>query len=499
MQKKEPSGLARGVWIMKVVNIPKLSIASFARIVPEEAWQRFQGQMAEGRHALAGRTVWNLNSNDSSGGVAELLRSLVGYANSVGADVRWGVVPGPPEFFAITKRLHNALHGSRGDGSPLGSKEQRYYRRILQSVTQDVVDKVNAGDLVILHDPQTAGLAAPLVEKGAKVVWRCHIGCDWTSPEVERGWDFLEPFLEPAEYLIYSRRAYVPKRFADRPIAVIPPSIDPFSPKNQDLDPETVRSILEVSGLIRSASSRKPAVFHRSHGSIAEVRRKAYLPDGASPPPPEAPLLLQVSRWDRLKDPVGVLAGFLRFVERSGDEQSHLMLAGPDVRGVADDPEGAEVLQEVTQLWRQLPNDFRSRIHLASLPMDDREENAAMVNALQRHATIVIQKSMQEGFGLTVSEAMWKGRPMVVSGVGGIQDQVVHQECGWVLQDPADREEYAAALEALLADPDTAAKYGRQARKRVRDHFLSIRSLAQFAQLLVGLQHATTMRWDDQG
>jgi trehalose synthase len=202
---------------------------------------------------------------------------------------------------------------------------------------------------------------------------------------------------------------------------------------------------------------------------------------GGAAPPAGAQLVTQVSRWDRLKDPLGVMEGFVQHVAPFTD--AHLMIAGPAVDAVSDDPEGAEALAEVRSAWASLPAATRDRVHLACLPMSDAEENAAIVNALQRASTVVVQKSLAEGFGLTVAEAMWKGRPVVASAVGGIQDQMQDGVSGVLVPDPADLAQFGAAIRSLLDDPVRAASLGVAAHKRVRDQFLSARHLIQYVQL----------------
>jgi trehalose synthase len=199
------------------------------------------------------------------------------------------------------------------------------------------------------------------------------------------------------------------------------------------------------------------------------------------PVPDGAPLVTQVSRWDRLKDPRGVMRCFVENVE---DDEAHLLLAGPSVAAVSDDPEGAEVLAEVEGYRNELDPVVRRRVHLATLPMDDVQENAAIVNAIQRRSDIVVQKSLAEGFGLTVAEAMWKARPVVATKAGGIQDQIVDGESGVLLDDPLDLETAGDALGQLLGDPDYRTELGEAARRRVEDQFLGTRSLIQYAQLL---------------
>ncbi|HEY6652819.1 MAG TPA: glycosyltransferase, partial [Solirubrobacterales bacterium] len=209
------------------------------------------------------------------------------------------------------------------------------------------------------------------------------------------------------------------------------------------------------------------------------TRSADLIQDG--PVPPDAPLVTQVSRWDRLKDPVGVLRAFAEHM-RSGD--AHLLLAGPSVAGVSDDPEGAEVLEEVKARRDELPDEKRAMVHLASLPTDDVEENAAMVNAIQRRSDVVVQKSLAEGFGLTVAEAMWKSRPMVASRVGGIQDQIEDGVSGVLIDDPTDLEAVARAVDGFISDPERAAEFGRAAHQRVLEDFLGTRSLVQYMHLI---------------
>jgi trehalose synthase len=204
---------------------------------------------------------------------------------------------------------------------------------------------------------------------------------------------------------------------------------------------------------------------------------------GGDPPPADVPLVVQVSRWDRLKDMAGVMEGFVRAAGRSTMADAHLMLAGPEVSGVSDDPEGADVLAECRDAWLRLPDEVRDRVHLTCIPMDDADENAVIVNALQRHAAVVVQKSLVEGFGLTVTEAMWKARPVVASRLGGIQDQISDGRDGLLVDDPYDIEEFAGVLRRVVEDPELAARLGTAAHARVLSEFLGDRHLAQYVDL----------------
>jgi trehalose synthase len=289
----------------------------------------------------------------------------------------------------------------------------------------------------------------------------------------------MHPYIEDADAYVFSRERFVWEGLDEDRIWIVPPAIDAFSPKNQDLDADAVRSILAVIGTGPTDHHTK-AMFRRFDGTEARVTRPADLvQDG--PVPEDTPLVTQVSRWDRLKDPVGVLRSF---AEYSRSESAHLLLAGPSVAGVSDDPEGAEVLEGVTARRQELPPETRARVHLASLPTDDIEENAAMVNAIQRRSTVVLQKSLAEGFGLTVAEAMWKARPMVASRVGGIQDQIEDGVSGILIDDPTDLEAVAWAFDGFIADPARAAEVGKAARQRILDDFLDTRSLLQYMDLI---------------
>jgi trehalose synthase len=262
----------------------------------------------------------------------------------------------------------------------------------------------------------------------------------------------------------------------------VPPSIDVFSAKNQDLTPEAVDAILAVAGIVPGAGNGG-ARFAREDGTPASVRRQAAIVEDR-PLTVEDRYVAQVSRWDRLKDPVGVLTGFADHAAPCCD--AHLLLVGPSVAAVSDDPEGKAVLDEVSATWSALPAGLRRRVHLVTLPMDDAEENAAMVNAIQRRADVVIQKSLAEGFGLTVAEAMWKSRAMVVSGVGGIQDQVLDEVTGLVVG-PRELASFGQAVCRLLNAPDLAERLATAAHERVRLEFLEPRHLTQWVEVLEAL------------
>ena len=456
-----------------------------ALLGPERA-QRLEREGQRAREVLDGRVLWNVNSTAQGGGVAEMLQSLLAYARAAGIETRWLTLTADAEFFAITKRLHNLLHGVAGDGGDLGTPEREHLKEVLAANFDVLRTLVRPQDLVLLHDPQTAGLVEAVSALGAKVIWRCHIGRDTGNEHTERAWQFLRPVLEPADAFVFSRHEYPPPWIPREKTRVIPPSLDPFTAKNVELDQTTTGATLRLAGLVQAEMGTDHPSFPRRDGSHGVVREhRGLLLDGGEVPG-TAQLVLQVSRWDRLKDPVGVLRGFAENLDQLPDT-AHLMLAGPDVTGVADDPEGAEVLTECMSTWQALPSAARSRLHLALLPMDDVDENAHLVNALQRHADVVVQKSLVEGFGLTVPEPMWKSKPVVASAVGGIQDQIDSGVNGILLADPGDLDVFADHVRKLLVDDETAARLGTAARARVEERFLGDRHLMQYVDLFASL------------
>ncbi len=468
--------------LLTSVEVPRRPAAQLAPIIGGERYGRLIHAASEFRALLGERTIWTVNSTASGGGVAEMLQVIVGYASDLGVPIRWEVISGDAAFFAITKRLHNQIHGYLA-GGPLEDAAASHYQRTLAANAAELLDRVRPGDIVLLHDPQTAGLAAPLASAGTKVVWRCHIGVDWSNDATRTGWGFLRSHLTAAHAYVFSRREYVPEWIPAQAVSVIPPSIDPFSPKNQELDTETVRSILVTIGVLDGSASAKRGRFVRRDGSPGLVTRPALITSEGHPGPDE-PLVVQVSRWDRLKDMAGVMRGFAEHVVPRGP--GYLLLVGPAVKGVTDDPEGAAVYAECLREWQALPSPARGRIMLATLPLEDIDENAAMVNALQRHATVIAQKSLAEGFGLTVAEGMWKGRPVIGSAVGGIIDQLV-DGTGVLLPDPYDLKAFGAAVETMVADREKASRIGLAAQAYIHENYVGDLHLLRYARLFTAL------------
>ena len=390
-------------------------LEAYREIAPQGSVE-FLFRMAE---KIQGKKIIHVNSTKLGGGVAEILRSLVPLLQSAGLDAQWEVITGNEEFFATTKAFHNALQG----------QEQKIPPAMLQNYLE--VNRENAkhlpldADFVVIHDPQPAALIESRHPKG-KWIWRCHI--DVSQPQ-RKVWDFLRQFVVNYDATIFSL-----PRFAQRlpiPQFLIYPSIDPLSDKNRDLTPEEQQGIL---------------------------RRLKVSPD--------KPMLLQVSRFDRFKDPLGVIQAY-RLVKKHHDLQ--LVLAGG---GASDDPEGEIVLEEVRQAAQDDPD-----IHVLLLPPDAHLE----INALQRAAAIVLQKSLREGFGLTVAEAMWKGKPVIGGFTGGIIVQLVYGVTGFTVNSV---EGTAFRIHHLLDNPEVMTKMGQDAREFVRQNFLITRHLGDYLALM---------------
>ncbi len=375
-------------------------------------------------HRLRGHRMVMVNSTATGGGVAEILHRLVPLLEELGVPTSWEVMSGDPRFYAITKAIHNGLHGAP---VTLSRDDLEYFEETNRLAARSLALD---GDLVLIHDPQPVALAALRRDRGQRWVWRCHIDLSRARPAV------LAPVVAHVrayDAAIYSHVSFVPR--LETPAFLAPPSIDPLSPKNEPLDDEAVDHQLAPFGL-----------------------------------PRDLPLVTQVSRFDRLKDPTGVIDAFVMARRR---ERAHLVLAG----GTADDdPEGAEVLAETHARAAH-----RDDVTILALPPDAHRT----INALQRRSTVVVQKSLREGFALTVAEALWKRRAVVASAVGGIPLQVLHERTGLLVRSV---EGCALQLGRLLRDPGLRRRLGAEGREHVRDNFLHTREardyLALFAHLL---------------
>jgi len=393
-----------------------MSLLDTYREVAPKGTIDFLQRLAE---TVRGRKILHINSTRVGGGVAEILRGLVPLLQDVGLEARWEVITGTEDFFTATKSFHNAL---QGQGQNLSAELLQTYLDVNRKNAQELSLE---GDYVIIHDPQPAAL---ILQKpgGGRWIWRCHI--DISHPQ-RKVWNFLRQFVVQYDGAIFSL-----PRFAQRlpiPQFLIYPSIDPLSDKNRDLSAQEQERILNRLNI-----------------------------------PRDKPILLQVSRFDRFKDPLGVIQAY-RLVKKHHDVR--LILAGG---GATDDPEGEVVLAEVRQAAQNDPD-----ILILVLPPDANLE----INALQRTATIILQKSLREGFGLTVAEAMWKGKPVIGGFAGGIIVQLVYGVTGFTVN---SNEGAAFRIHYLLDNPEIMTKMGEDAREYVRGNFLITRHLGDYLALM---------------
>jgi trehalose synthase len=429
---------------------------------------------------LAGRTVWWINSTSRGGGVAELIRAMAPYWCGSGIAARWLVMEAPAAYFRLTKRIHNLLHGA--PARRLEIRDLALFERVSRVVGAQVADLLAPGDVVILEDPQTAGLVQVLRRAGAVVVWRCQVGADRPSEPVEHAWRFLLPFVADADAFVFTRREYIPPGLDRTRTILLAPAIDPVSPKNEMLEPAVAGAILARCGLVYGREHGRLVRVATAAGMVIDVHRRARIVrEGAPPRLEKERLVVALARWDRLKDPIGIIHGFTGHVRAAG---ARLIVAGPATRAVSDDPEGSAVLREVQSAWRALPRSQRRRVDLAALPMADLEENALIVNALQRRAAVIVKKSVQEGFGLGVTEGMWKARPVIATRVGGHQDQIEYGRTGLLIDDPFDLQAFGAAVDDVLAAPAEALTRAAAGREHVRTRFLADRPFVEWTKAL---------------
>lgn len=399
---------------------PKINVRDYEPIVGKSYIEELR--MLASR--VSGKTILNINSTFAGGGVAEILSRLVPLLNQLGVDARWQIILGDAQFFEVTKKLHNALHGKE----EFISDDE--FSLFLETTEKNLNQLDFTGDILFIHDPQPAALIAKKKDIDGKWIWRCHI--DISHPD-SRAWEFLKQFVVNYDAAVFSS----PNFAQELPIRQFfaPPSIDPLSDKNKELPAEAVDAVLAKYGLNR-----------------------------------DKPLILQVSRFDRLKDPLGVIKTF-ELVRKNFACQ--LVLAGG---AASDDPESGGVLEEVKERAGDNPD-----IHILDIPPGSDID----INALQRAATIIMQKSLREGFALTITEALWKAKPVVASAVGGIPLQVRNRLTGLLCH---SIEGAAYALRQILANPEYGRWLGRNGREHVRQHFLITREIRDYLLVFLALE-----------
>jgi len=398
-----------------------IRLADYEEIVGSDVTQELY-VLAE---RVKGRRLQNINSTPVGGGVAEILTRMIPLLRELGIDATWDVIKGDQAFFNVTKAFHNALHGKQEE---ITDEMLASYRSTTEA---NLKEMTITGDVVLVHDPQPAGLIGRKRDLGRHWIWRCHI--DVSAPEA-RVWEFLRPYVGQFDAAIFSMPDFA--QHLPIPQYMVAPSIDPLADKNKELTPDYVAQVLEKYGL-----------------------------------DPERPIVTQISRFDRLKDPLGVINAY-KMVKRRQDCQ--LVLAGG---GASDDPEGEEVLREVEQAAAGDRD-----IHILLLPpFSDLE-----INALVRGSTVVFQKSIKEGFGLTVSEALWKRKPVIGGAVGGIKLQVINGVTGFLVHSP---EGAAKRLSQLLGDRALCNRIGDSGYQHVKQNFLLTRHVKDYMLVMLALDY----------
>ncbi len=440
---------------------------------------------------LRGRTIWMVNSTPQGGGVAELLPPQISLFCQLGFDVRWVVLESDQsEFFQFTKRLHNLIHAA--PEAPPTPTDRELYEAVNRREADALARMIAPDDVVVVHDPQPAALGAYLKQIcGIRTIWRCHIGVDEITTGTRAAWRFLQPYAETYDVVVFSLADYIPDYLRDK-AQVIHPSIDPLTHKNREL------SLHKLVGVFSSADLVVP------HWPLVtppfEQRAHRLQSDGTLAPATQPedvgllarPIIMQVSRWDRLKGFGPLLEGFVqlkagRYTDVVDERHTRridmvrLVLAGADPGAIPDDPEAQDVFAELKERYRALPPVLQCDIAILALPVGSRKENALMVNALQRAADIVAQNSLREGFGLTVTEAMWKRAAVLGSAAAvGVRFQVRDGVDGRLVTDPTDPAELARIMFEMLGNPECLEEYGRNGQYRAHDQFLIFSELRQW-------------------
>ncbi|MBW3535124.1 MAG: glycosyltransferase, partial [Gemmatimonadetes bacterium] len=457
---------------------------SVAHLAP--AVGRLRGVAARVVPRLEGRTVWMVNSTEKGGGVAEMLPGVVTLLRDLGVATEWVVLESDdPAFFPLTKNLHNLIHGA---GRPdLGPGDRHRYEAVVRQNARRMRPWLARGDVLAVHDPQPMGLASALEDVGLHALWRCHIGLDAATPETRAAWTFLAPYAAAYRRALFSAPEYVPDLFAGR-ASVLFPALDPLAHKNRDLSLHKLVGVLANAALAAAPTPVLPPMY--PHVAERLQPHGAYAPANMSEDIGllTRPIVTQISRWDALKGWRPLLDAFVCLKERAREERAardegpvhrrrldlvRLVLAGPEPAAVEDDPESREVLEGLEARYLELPPHIQRDVALLALPMADRAQNALMVNALQSSSSVVVQNSIREGFGLTVTEGMWKGVPVLTSAKAcGPRHQVRDGIDGRLVHDPADVEEVCGTLDAMLRASEDRDRWGRNAQRHVHDRFL---------------------------
>ncbi|GKZ14833.1 glycosyltransferase [Haladaptatus sp. T7] len=477
--------------------------------VLRDSVRTMQNTVTDDVAALDGRTVWMVNSTASGGGVAEMMPKLVGLFRALGVDAEWAVIDvDEPVFFEFTKGIHNLLHGA---GDPdLVDHERSIYEATSRSVADELEDHIAPEDVLVVHDPQPLAAGSMVADAlNVPAVWRCHIGSEEHSEKSRTAWEFLRPWIADYDRTVFTLPAYVPA-FLETEADIIPPAIDPFSAKNRRLKPQEAATVLARADLIDTDHPverfDQPARRLQADGTFAP----ATDPDDIGLL--FRPTICQISRWDGLKGFVPLLRGFaelkrdvredvdasVKTAANGGDdstdsersaahrqriEDARLLLVGPDPSSVADDPEGRQALENLEEEWLALDPEVRSDVAVVVMP-PDQHDSALVINALQRCSSVVAQNSLQEGFGLTVTEAMWKRAVLMGADTGGISAQIRDGEDGRLVPDSGDPASVARTLDDVLGSPERWDDWSYSAQRHVTDTYLVFEQVTRWLDTL---------------
>ena len=445
---------------------------------------------------LRGRKLWMVNSTAKGGGVAEMMGTIVGMLRELGVPTEWAVIGTErTEFFLLTKQIHNMIHGA--GNSKISAEHRELYDLVSRELADEFRERISKDDILVIHDPQPLGMGALLKkELGVPAMWRCHIGLDDQTPQTKAVWEFLRPHVETYDHTVFTAPEYVPE-FLHGHFSLIFPALDPMSHKNEHLSAHALARVLCNAGLMREHNPVPTQTF--------PFTAERLQPDGTLGPatsPEEIGLLYrtvitQISRWDKLKGWEPLLEAFTNLKRRAKNgglkltddqrrriDSARLVMAGPETAAVADDPEAAEVLKALCSTYCELEPEIQRDVALLSLPMGSSRINALMVNALQRCSSIIVQNSIQEGFGLTVTEAMWKRIAVMGSTACGIRHQIRDGVDGCLVQDSSSAEAVERVLLEMLNDEEMCETYALSAQRRANDEFLVFAQVRHWLEVL---------------
>ncbi|RMG67503.1 MAG: glycosyltransferase [Bacteroidetes bacterium] len=461
------------------------------------ALHQFREESAMLAPKLKGRRIWMVNSTATGGGVAEMMPRMGSLMRQIGLDLRWVVINTQENaFFDLTKNLHNLIHGA---GKPQFSEADRQvFEQVNRENADSFLPEIEDGDIVVIHDPQPMAMAGMLKAKRTiKTVWRCHIGLDQSNVHTQAAWDFLSPYLADYDRVIFTAPEYIPPQVSQK-VSIITPAIDPLSHKNRTLYLHKLSGILIDSGL---TTNEHPPIAPPFEHQVQRVRPGGSFGPATEPEPLGLmfrPIVTEISRWDRLKGWLPLMQGFAHLKQTASYREvserhrrrldlCRLVLAGPDPAFIADDPEGKAMLEELIEAYKAMPADLQKDIAILMIPMESRKENALIINALQRCSSVVVQNSIQEGFGLTVTEALWKGIPVLGSKACGIRQQLREGIDGHYIEKADDPVAIADALNYVLSQAVKREVWGFNAKRHTIDNFLVFTQIRKYMQLFVKL------------